>query len=297
MDGRRFWMYSGERRDAMSRKTPPCGLPRPALTSALMARATSSRGSRSGVRRLFFLSSYQPSASFSVSAVSERKNSGMYLNMKRTPSEFFSVPPSPRTPSVTRRPRTLVGQTMPVGWNWMHSTSMRSAPVLEEPLEVALHVHVYALVHCVLLERADHLESGPVAHVRQARVLVAAEVALGDEAILGAIEERAPLLQLEHAVRRLHGVRLGHAPVIEHLAAAHGVPEVDLPVVLLPHIAHGRCDAALGHDRMGLAEERLADERGPGALGRSLDCGSDAGSAGADHDDVVLVEIVGFAGH
>ena len=48
--------------------------------------------------------------------------------MKRVPSEFLSVPPSPRTPSVTRMPRTLVGHTMPVGWNWMHSMSMRSAP-------------------------------------------------------------------------------------------------------------------------------------------------------------------------
>ena len=68
-------MYSASRRVAMSRKTPPCGLPRPAFTSALIARATSSRGSRSGVRRLV-LSSYQASASSSVSAVSARKNSG-----------------------------------------------------------------------------------------------------------------------------------------------------------------------------------------------------------------------------
>src|SRR3990167_1117445 len=111
----------------MSRNTPPCSVPRPALTSELIARATSSRGSRSGVRR-FFLSSYQASASCSVSAVSALKNSGMYSNMKRLPSAFLSVPPSPRTPSVTRMPRTLGGQTMPVGWNWMHSMSMSSAP-------------------------------------------------------------------------------------------------------------------------------------------------------------------------
>ncbi len=48
--------------------------------------------------------------------------------MKRVPSEFRRVPPSPRTPSVTRMPRTLGGQTMPVGWNWMHSMSISSAP-------------------------------------------------------------------------------------------------------------------------------------------------------------------------
>ena len=48
--------------------------------------------------------------------------------MKRLPSELRSTPPSPRTPSVTRMPRTDRGQTMPVGWNCTHSMSMRSAP-------------------------------------------------------------------------------------------------------------------------------------------------------------------------
>ena len=50
--------------------------------------------------------------------------------------------------------------------------------VLEQALDVALHVHVDALVHGVLLERADHLEAGAVAHVGEARVAVPAEVAL-----------------------------------------------------------------------------------------------------------------------
>ncbi len=48
--------------------------------------------------------------------------------MKRLPSLFFSVPPSPRTPSVTRMPRTEGGHTIPVGWNCTNSMSMRSAP-------------------------------------------------------------------------------------------------------------------------------------------------------------------------
>src|SRR5215472_5657837 len=34
--------------------------------------------------------------------------------MKRRPSLFRSTPPSPRTPSVTRMPRTLGRQSMPV---------------------------------------------------------------------------------------------------------------------------------------------------------------------------------------
>src|ERR1017187_3476554 len=48
--------------------------------------------------------------------------------MKRSPPRFFNTPPSPRTPSVTSRPRAEGGQTMPVGWNWIASMSMRSAP-------------------------------------------------------------------------------------------------------------------------------------------------------------------------
>ena len=48
--------------------------------------------------------------------------------MKRLPSEFFSTPPSPRTPSVTRMPFTDSGQTIPVGWNWMNSMLISDDP-------------------------------------------------------------------------------------------------------------------------------------------------------------------------
>ena len=84
----------------------------------------------------------------------------------------------------------------------------------------------------LLLQGADQLQAGAVADVGQPRVLVAAEVALADLAVLGAVEQRAVGLQLPDPVRRLLGVQLGHPPVVEELAAAHGVAEVDLPVVL-----------------------------------------------------------------
>ena len=48
--------------------------------------------------------------------------------MNRLPSESFSTPPSPRTPSVTRIPFTLGGHTMPVGWNWTNSMLISDAP-------------------------------------------------------------------------------------------------------------------------------------------------------------------------
>ena len=151
-------------------------------------------------------------------------------------------------------------------------------------------------MHGVLLERADHLEPRPVADVGEARVAVAAEVALRDESVLGPVEEGAPLFQLEHPVGRLHRVQLRHAPVVEHLAAAHRVAEVDLPVVFLPDIAHGRRDAAFGHHGVGLAEERLADQRGLDPAGRGLDGRAQPRAAGADDDDVVLVALVRLAG-
>src|ERR687897_303793 len=111
--------------------------------------------------------------------------------MNRLPSLLRSTPPSPRTPSVTRMPRTLGGQTMPVGWNCTISMSIRSAPasrpmlmpspVYSQALERAFHEHADALMLGVLLERADHLQAGAVPDVGEAGVAMAAEVPLEDE--------------------------------------------------------------------------------------------------------------------
>jgi hypothetical protein len=57
-------------------------------------------------------------------------------------------------------------------------------------------------------------------------------------------------------------VQLGHPEVVQELAAAHGVAEVHHPVVARVHVAHGGGRAALGHDRVRLAEQRLRDDRG-----------------------------------
>ena len=64
--------------------------------------------------------------------------------------------------------------------------------VLQERDDGALHVHVDPLVDAVVLQGADHLQTGPIAHVREPRIAMSAEVALQDAAILCAIEERAP---------------------------------------------------------------------------------------------------------
>ncbi len=64
-------------------------------------------------------------------------------------------------------------------------------------------------------------------------------------------------------------VQLGHPPLVEELAAAHRVAEVDLPVVPGVHVAHGGRDAALRHHRMGLAEQGLADHGGTSTCSRA----------------------------
>ncbi len=141
----------------------------------------------------------------------------------------------------------------------------------------------------LLLEGADQLQAGAVADVREAGVLVSAEVALGDLPVGRAVEERAPRLQLPDPVRGLLGVELRHPPLVEELPSAHGVAEVHLPVVALVDVAHGGGDPALRHHRMGLAEQGLADHGGTGAPLAGLDRGPQPRAPRADHDHVPLL--------
>ena len=112
----------------------------------------------------------------------------------------------------------------------------------------------------MILQRANQLEPGAIADVREPRIAVAAEVALVDAAVRRAIEHRAPGFELAHAIRRFLRVNLRHAPVVDVLAAAHRVGEVDLPVVAIVVVRQRRRHAAFGHDGVRLAEQRLADQ-------------------------------------
>ncbi|CAB4872841.1 unannotated protein [freshwater metagenome] len=108
---------------------------------------------------------------------------------------------------------------------------------LGEDLDAGLVVARVLLVdllqlHDLLLERADHLKAGAVADVRETRVLVAAEVALADLALGRAVEQGAPRLELPDALGRLLRMQFRHAVVIQELAAAHGVAEVDIPAIV-----------------------------------------------------------------
>ena len=156
----------------------------------------------------------------------------------------------------------------------------------DDPGDRALHEHVDARRDGAILEGPDHLQPRAIADVGESRVGVATERALEDAPVAGAVEDRAPQLQLAHPVGRLHRVQLGHARVVQELAADHRVPEVGLPLVLRVDVPERRRDAALGHHGVGLAQERLAHEadRRPGCLG--LDRCPEPGAAGADDEDV-----------
>ena len=127
--------------------------------------------------------------------------------------------------------------------------------VAEERDDRELHVDVEATVDAVVLERPDHLEARAIADVREARVLVPAEVALEDAAVRGPVEERAPRLELAHAVGRFFRVQFGHPPVVDVLAAAHRVGEVHLPAVSIVDVGERGRHAAFRHHGVRLAEE------------------------------------------
>ena len=135
-----------------------------------------------------------------------------------------------------------------------------AARIQQEAEHGALHVDFHAGVDAVILKRADHLEAGAVADVGQARIAMAAEVALQNPAIFGAVEERAPCLQFAHALGRFLGVQLRHAPIVEVLPAAHGVGEMNAPVVAIVDVGQSRGNAAFGHHGVRFAQQRFAND-------------------------------------
>src|SRR2546423_5946575 len=64
--------------------------------------------------------------------------------------------------------------------------------VLKQRQHRVLHVNVDSLVNAVILERANHLESGAVSHMRQTRILMSAKVALKNAPIVCAVKHRPP---------------------------------------------------------------------------------------------------------
>ena len=129
--------------------------------------------------------------------------------------------------------------------------------ILQQRQDGRFHVKIDALMNAVILQRADHFQAGAIAHVSQARIAMPAEIALQNLPVLGAIEHRAPGFEFAHARRRFFRVQFRHAPVVQILAAAHGIGEVNPPAVAIVHVAHRRGHPAFGHHRVGFAQQRF----------------------------------------
>ena len=112
----------------------------------------------------------------------------------------------------------------------------------------------------MVLQSPNQLKTGTVADVSQTGIAVTTEIALENLAILGAVKHGAPGFQFVNPGRGFFGMQFGHAPIIDVLAAAHGIGKMDFPAIPVIHIAHGRGHAALRHDRMCLSEKGFANE-------------------------------------
>jgi hypothetical protein len=133
----------------------------------------------------------------------------------------------------------------------------------------------------------DEHVTGDVGGVGRARLAGCAERALRDAAVLGAREDRPPVLELVDVVRRLGAEDLDRVLVTQVVGALDGVEGVLLGIVLRGIPKRG-IDPALG--RAGVASHRvdLRDERHIGARIMRLDGRAHPGATGPDHEHVVL---------
>jgi hypothetical protein len=120
---------------------------------------------------------------------------------------------------------------------------------------------------------------------------VSAERALQNLSVIGAIKQRAPLLEFANALWSFLRMQLRHAPVIEEFSAAHGVAEMRSPVIFLVDI-HGRRDSTFGHYGMRFAEQRFADHADACTLRQRLDRRAQSCAAGADNQHIMFVRFV-----
>src|ERR671912_2072598 len=164
--------------------------------------------------------------------------------------------------------------------------------LLEELGDGRLHVDLRVGGEDLLLHGPDELQPGPVADVAEAAIGMAAEGTLGDLAFRRPVEERPPLLELIDPVWGLFGEGLDHLPVVEELAAPHGVDKVLAPGVVGVDVPDRGRDAALGHDGVGLAQQALGDDADREAVLGRRDSGPETRSSGADDQDVVLARLV-----
>jgi hypothetical protein len=166
------------------------------------------------------------------------------------------------------------------------------AVIGEEASKRVFHEDVDIAGDGAILEGANEFETGAVTDVAETAVSVGAEGTLRDIPLRCAVEESSPALELEDALGYFFGEELNHAPVIDHLTAAHRVSEVDLPVVSRIDVAKGGSNASFSHDGVSFAEKRFTDDSNAATGFRSGDSSTQASTTGAQDEDIVFEDIV-----
>jgi hypothetical protein len=121
---------------------------------------------------------------------------------------------------------------------------------------------------------------------------MATEVPLKNPTVVCAIENRPPRFELADSRGRLARVQLGHTPIIDVLPATHGIGEMDAPAIAIIDIRQRGRDSALSHNRVRLAQKRLADKPYMDTRCRRFDGRSQTGSARANYQNVVVVGFI-----
>ena len=144
-------------------------------------------------------------------------------------------------------------------------------------------------MNAVVLQRADQFQPGAVADVRQARIAVAAEIALQNFAVLACGRKPRPRLRVR---ARAPGASLACSSAMRQLltywpprmVSAKWTRQLSRSSTLPMRRRH----AAFGHDRVRLAEQRFADQPDFHARRRGFDGRAQTRAARADDQHVVF---------
>ena len=162
--------------------------------------------------------------------------------------------------------------------------------------DVVLVEELDAVLDALLVERLQDHVAGSVGRVARAPdgglaevARVAAEAALVDLAVLGAVEGQAHVLELDDRLDRLVGQDLRRVLVDQVVAALDGVVHVPLGVVFFL-VAERGADAALRGAGMRARRIELRQHGRLDAVAGELERRPQAGAAGAHDDGLVLVD-------
>src|SRR3954466_7637681 len=92
-------------------------------------------------------------------------------------------------PAGCKNDRSRAEHLEPSAFTLVPHDSRRASAARQQPDDGEFHVDVDAAVHAVILQRADHFETGAIPDMRKPGISVATEITLKNSAIRRAIED------------------------------------------------------------------------------------------------------------